>query len=69
MTNQTTYLNVLKPEPFVDHNGEEKTNFIKVGAAFPLPSGRGYNLKIVEGISITGDLVVMPPKPKNGQQG
>ncbi len=69
MTNQAIFLNVLKPEPFVDQNGEEKTLSIKVGVAFPLPADRGYNLKIVEGISITGGLVVMSPKQKNDQQG
>ena len=47
----TNYLNVLKPEAYLDENDAEKTSFLKVGVAFPHESGRGFNLKITSGIA------------------
>jgi len=61
MTNPN-YLHVLKPETFRGGGGKEQTNFIKVGVAFPHESGRGFNVKITSGISVTGDIVLLPPK-------
>ena len=62
-----TYLNVLKPELYLDDNGVEKTSFVKVGVAFPHDSGRGFNLKVTPGIAVSGELVVLPPNPKASQ--
>ena len=69
MSNHNEYFNVLKPENFVDSNEEEQTQFTKVGVAFPHNSGRGLTLKITDGISVSGDLVILPPKPKADNQG
>jgi hypothetical protein len=33
-----------------------------VGVAFPHDKGEGFNLKITPGLSISGELVVFPPK-------
>lgn len=55
------YLNVFVQEQF-ESNGEQKSNYTKVGVAFPHDKGDGFNLKITPGISISGDLVVFPPK-------
>jgi len=57
----TKYMNVFVQETF-DANGTEKTNFTKVGVAFPHKKGEGFNLKITDGISVAGELVVFPPK-------
>jgi len=59
-----TYLNVLKPETF-NNGDEERTNFVKIGVAFPHQTGEGFNLKIMDGVSVGGDLVVMPPRVKS----
>ena len=55
------YLNVFVQEQF-ESNGETKSNYTKVGAAFPHDKGEGFNLKITAGISVSGDLVVFPPR-------
>ena len=55
------YLNVFVQEQF-ESNGEQKTNYTKVGVAFPHDKGEGFNLKITAGLSVSGDLVVFPPK-------
>ena len=55
------YLNVFVQEQF-ESNGETKSNYTKVGVAFPHEKGEGFNLKITPGISLSGDLVVFPPK-------
>jgi hypothetical protein len=58
------YLNVFVQEQF-ESGGETKSNYPKVGVAFPHDKGEGFNLKITTGISVSGDLVVFPPKDEN----
>ncbi|TXS91891.1 hypothetical protein FV139_14250 [Parahaliea maris] len=55
------HLNVLVQEPF-ESGGEMKTSYTKVGVAFPREKGEGLNFKITMGTSISGDLVVFPPR-------
>jgi hypothetical protein len=57
----SNYLNVFVKETF-EQNGEEKSNFTKVGVAFPHTKGEGMNLKITAGIAVSGDLVLFPPR-------
>lgn len=57
----TKYLNVFVQETFEAH-GEEKSSYTKVGVAFPHNKGEGINVKITPGISVSGDLVIFPPK-------
>jgi hypothetical protein len=55
------YLNVFVQEQF-ESGGEMKSNYTKVGVAFPHDKGDGFNLKITPGLSVSGDLVVFPPR-------
>ena len=55
------YLIVFVQEQFVS-GGEMNSNYTKVGVAFPLDKGDGFNLKITPGLSVSGDLVVFPPR-------
>ena len=55
------YLNVFVQEQF-ESGGETKSNYIKVGVAFPHETGGGFNLNVTPGIAVSGDLVVFPPK-------
>ena len=55
------YLNVFVQEQF-ESGGEIKSNYTKVGVAFPHDKGDGFNLKITPGLAVSGDLVVFPPK-------
>jgi len=55
------YLNVFVQEQF-ESGGETKSNYTKVGVAFPHKKGEGFNLKITPGIAVSGDLVLFPPK-------
>ena len=48
------------------HNdGEEKTSYTRVGGAFPHKKGCGFNIEITEGISVSGQLVALPPRPRD----
>ena len=58
------YLNVFIQEQF-ESQGETKSNYTKVGVDFPHDKGHGFNLKITDGIAVSGDLVVFPPKDEN----
>lgn len=58
-----TTFNVLKPNTYTDSEGEEQTSFFKVGTAVKHSSGKGYNLYIPDGINVSGELVLLPPKP------
>jgi len=55
------YLNVFVQEQF-ESGGEMKSNYTKVGVAFPHDKGDGFNLKITPGLAVSGDLVVFPPR-------
>lgn len=58
------YLQVFVTENFQGNDGEERTNYIRVGAAFPHKTGSGFNIEVSEGISVSGQLVVLPPRPR-----
>jgi hypothetical protein len=52
-------------------NGEEKSRFTRVGAAFPTKNG-GWSLKFDMPVTVVpgmADLVMFPPKPKGDQGG
>ena len=55
------YLNVFVQEQF-ESGGEMKSNYTTVGVAFPHDKGGGLNIKITPGLSVSGDLVVFPPR-------
>ena len=57
------YLGVFVTEDYKS-NGEDKTAYTRVGAAFPHRKGCGFNVEIQEGISVSGQLVVLPPRPR-----
>lgn len=44
--------------------GEEKPKpfWMRVGSAFPHTNGSGFNIEIPEGVSVSGRLVLMPPR-------
>lgn len=45
-------------------NGEDKTAYTRVGAAFPHRKGGGFNIEIQSGLAVSGQLVVLPPRPR-----
>ena len=61
-----TYLHVFVTSEYEDRDGEKKTNYIKVGAAFPNSKG-GFGIEIEDGISISGKAVALPPR-ENGKE-
>jgi hypothetical protein len=56
-----------KPQPLnvyvVDESRENRSYWTKVGAAFPHDDGKGFNLVITPGISVSGRLVIREKKP------
>jgi len=58
------YLGVFVTEDWQNAQGEDKTSYTRVGAAFPHKKGPGFNIEIVDGISVSGQLVVLPPQPR-----
>ena len=61
------YLGVFVTEDYKS-NGEDRTSYTRVGAAFPLKKGYGFNIEIQEGISVSGQLVALPPRPREESQ-
>ncbi len=52
-----------------EREGEEKRNYwTRVGVAFPHRQGGGFNVEITPGLSVSGKLVIMPPKEDEPQQ-
>ena len=56
-------LRVLVTESYVTNDGEEKTAYYQVGTAFFHKNGPGLNIEFIEGISVTGQVVCLPPLP------
>ena len=48
--------------------GEQKTSYHQVGTMFAHDKGEGFNLQIIDGVSVSGRLVAFPPKPKDDSQ-
>ena len=63
-----SYLGVFVTENYEGKDGEEKTSYTRVGAAFPHKKGCGFNIEITEGISVSGQLVALPPRPREESQ-
>lgn len=59
-----TVYNLLIPESYEDQNGEEKTQWHRVGKAFPKKEGDGFDLVIPAGVSLSGRVVMLPRKEK-----
>ena len=49
----------------VEERDNQKPWFNKVGVAFPSRKGNGYVIQIPPGISISGRVIMMPPKPRD----
>ena len=60
-----TYLGVFVTENYKGNDGEERTSYTRVGVAFPHKKDCGFNIEIADGISVSGELVVLPPRPKD----
>ena len=58
------YLGIFVTESYEGNDGEERTSYHRVGAMFPHRKGGGFTVRITNGISVTGDLVALPPREK-----
>lgn len=47
----------------IEQNGEKKTFWTKIGAAFENRSN-GFNVTLIPGISVSGKIVLLEPKEK-----
>lgn len=43
---------------------EAKTLWYRVGTAFPHKQGSGFNIEFIPGISVSGNIVILPIKDK-----
>ena len=60
-----TIFNLIIPEEYTDKkSGEIKTLWHRVGRAFPHESGQGFTLRIPEGVSITGKVLMLERNAK-----
>lgn len=55
--------NVLVPHEYRGAGGEICKVFTNVGVAFPHKSGRGVNIEIRQGVSISGSVVILEDDP------
>ncbi|MBS7701667.1 hypothetical protein [Chelatococcus sp. YT9] len=51
--------NILVAREYTNSNGEVKTEWTRVGVAFPNKKD-GFNCKVSEGLALTGDFVILP---------
>ena len=58
-------------EAFVVKEGKDDNDpgfWTKVGAAWPTRDNKGFTLTIVDGISVSGRLVLLPPKSEDDKK-
>lgn len=55
------YLNVYVTETY-NKDGKEKTQYHRVGTAFPHSKGNGISIELIPGVSISGKAVAFPPR-------
>lgn len=51
--------NILVARNYTNSNGEEKTDWLRVGVAFPNQK-EGFNCEVVDGIALTGRFMILP---------
>jgi hypothetical protein len=51
-------------ETYKGAGGEDKNHWTDVGVAFPHKDGKGYNIVIRKGISLSGEIVLRESEPK-----
>lgn len=61
---QVKYYKALVPFTYVQQ-GEEKRGWTEVGIGFPSKDGKGVNVELRPGISVSGRLVLRPVEPKD----
>ncbi len=59
------YYNVLFPRNYKDNDGEDRTEFIRVGVAFPLNDGKGLSLELYLPMAAGQKLIVKPGGKKD----
>lgn len=60
MSTKPTYHAYIVNDP--KEGSDKKARWIEIGAVWPHKSGTGFDLVILEGLSVTGRVVCMPPK-------
>lgn len=64
----TTPHNILIAREYTNGNGEVKTEWLRLGVAFPNKQG-GFNCKVAEGAALTGAFVILPRKDRAEDDG
>jgi len=52
----------------IGKDGSEKEIWTRVGTLFPFKESEGYHLNITPGLSVSGQIVIRPPKADDNQQ-
>lgn len=60
--------NILVTREYTNSNGEVKTEWLRVGVAFPNKQD-GFNCELAEGIGLTGRFVILPRKDRAEDDG
>jgi hypothetical protein len=56
------------PERYISADRVERTNYYQVGTAWDTKSGEGLSVKLAPGVSVSGDLLILPRKARQDAQ-
>ena len=59
MTEKAKPHNILVSREY-ESGGEKKTDWMRVGVAFPTKSGDGFSCEIADGLALTGRFMILP---------
>ncbi|MCH9730992.1 MAG: hypothetical protein K0U84_15160 [Actinomycetia bacterium] len=60
-----SYYNVLYPRNYKDKDGDDRTEFIRVGVAFPLNDGNGLSAELYLAMPAGQKLIIKPGGKKD----
>lgn len=60
--------NIVVPREYTTGNGEVKTEWLRLGVAFPNKQG-GFNCELPAGVGLTGKFIILPRKERAEDDG
>ncbi|WP_149541477.1 hypothetical protein [Siccirubricoccus phaeus] len=60
MSDDKQLFNVLKPKTYVGKDRKQRTTLVSIATAYPIKDGTGISFTLPDGVSISGEVVILP---------
>ena len=66
MADEKQLFNVLKPKTFIGKDRKERSTLVPIAVAYPIKDNTGISFTLPDGVSISGEVVILPREKKEG---